>query len=397
MTKIAAGTNVPISQKNISLDLCTAVGSDVNFNALQLYADGKVRGDEDICSINQMTIGAGAVTFNVVGSRNSFYVDFESVHSDVAKIVINASLKSGQFSKIHDLTVMSSDNVEIVVDTSVRSESALIICELYKRADKWKIRNVSQGFNGGLVALAEHFGVNSSTLIEPARPAKPVKQPKSQDTKSKNNSGTDGNSLISLSKVSLTKSESTISLRKDDGKFGRIRVNLNWNQKQKKSGFFGTKRTNVDLDLGAFFEFKEAGKGVVQALGNSFGDFEKPPFIKLMADDRTGASSDGEWLEINGDAWPYLHRIMIFAFIYDGAANWKETDGIVRVIVPGQPEVEVKMNEFSSNSGNRMCAVATLQNTNNQIMVSRQVKFFPGHRELDKAFNWGFSWRAGSK
>lgn len=137
--------------------------------------------------------------------------------------------------------------------------------------------------------------------------------------------------------------------------------------------------------------------GVVQALGNSYGDLDQPPYIKLMADDRTGASTEGEWLEINGDAWSSIRRILIFAFIYEGAANWQETDGVIQLMVPGQPEVEVRMNEQNSNIRDIMCAVALLENSSNQIRVNRVVRFFTGHEQMDKEYGWGLSWSAGRK
>jgi tellurite resistance protein TerA len=130
-------------------------------------------------------------------------------------------------------------------------------------------------------------------------------------------------------------------------------------------------------------------------LGNGFGDYTYFPYVKLLGDDRTGAVTDGEWLEINGDMWPEIHRILIFAFIYEGAPNWAETDGKVRLMVPGQPEIEVKMNEFGSKMG--MCAVAMLENVRGKIKVTREVGFHRGHSYMDAHYGWGMNWRAGSK
>ncbi|MEM9756452.1 MAG: tellurium resistance protein TerA, partial [Pseudomonadota bacterium] len=199
---------------------------------------------------------------------------------------------------------------------------------------------------------------------------------------------------VNLSKVSLTKDKRTVSLQKSDGRFGKVRINLNWNQR-KQGGFLGFGKTGIDLDLGAFVEMADGQRGVIQALGNSFGDFHRAPFIKLLGDDRTGAVSDGEWLEVNGDNWSSLRRVLVFAFIYEGVANWQETDGVIRVLVPDQPEVEVRMNEYGSRYG--MCAVAELRNNSGQIEVERKVDFFPSHKEMDEAGGWGFRWKAGRK
>jgi tellurite resistance protein TerA len=42
----------------------------------------------------------------------------------------------------------------------------------------------------------------------------------------------------------------------------------------------------------------------------------------MAGDDRTGANSSGEFLYINGDHLKDLDRVCIYAFIYEGVANW---------------------------------------------------------------------------
>jgi tellurite resistance protein TerA len=388
MTTLAMGANAPLSSPDFTLDVHLPQGSQIDVTALQLYADGKVRGDGDMCFFNQPVIGNGTVSLKVSGDTQSFSLALGKIGADVEKIVVNATLDGGAFSSVSGLKLSVSDGIEMQVDTSGRSESALILCEIYKRNNQWKIRNVSQGFNGGLQALAEHFGVEVAAPASPEpapAPTPPVQKPSTPAPS------------VNLSKISLTKNESTISLKKDNGKFGRIRINLNWNQKTKSGGLFGMGKRGIDLDLGAFVEFRTGEFGVVQALGNSFGDLDALPFTKLMADDRTGTSTDGEWLEINGDAWSSFKRVLIFAFIYEGAANWQETDGVIRLMVPGQPEIEVRMNELASGKNDRMCAVALLENNGNQIRVNREVRFFSGHEQMDNGYGWGMRWRAGKK
>jgi tellurite resistance protein TerA len=114
-----------------------------------------------------------------------------------------------------------------------------------------------------------------------------------------------------------------------------------------------------------------------------------------MADDRTGASADGEWLRINGSRWAEIKRICVYAFIYDGVASWHSTDAVVTIYAPGQPPVEVKLNEEGGQLG--MCAIAMLENVNGAVRVNREVRFFNGHRKLDEAYGWGMRWTAGSK
>jgi len=245
---------------------------------------------------------------------------------------------------------------------------------------------VGQGFNGGLAALAPHLGVE---LAEPApapEPPKPAPKPTPELPKAE---PTPPPKQVSLTKVTLTKQNNTVNLKKDDGRFGKIRVNLNWNQRRSKLGVF-SQADSIDLDLAALVQTKNGYVYVVQALGNLFGDLNNYPFTKLLGDDRTGSVSEGEWMEINGDRWSEIKRVLVFTFIYEGVPNWKETDGVVRVLVPGQPEIEVRMNDYGDNRIN--CAVALLENHNDEVRVSREVTFHDGHIAMDKYYNWNIQW-----
>lgn len=201
---------------------------------------------------------------------------------------------------------------------------------------------------------------------------------------------------IRLNKENTT---TTVKLSKErtSGKYGKIDINLNWNQRSGNGGFLKSllgSNKSIDLDLGCLFELKNGNKGAIQALGNNFGKYEKEPFIVLDGDDRTGENKDGEWLHINGDNWDKFKRVVIYAFIYDGVPNWSKTDGIVTMKVNGE-NIEVKMDETSSNKV--LCAVALLENINNEIHVKRLVEYHNDQEMLDKSLKWGMSWRKGSK
>ena len=132
----------------------------------------------------------------------------------------------------------------------------------------------------------------------------------------------------------------------------------------------------------------------MQALGNRFGSLDRPPYVHLSGDDRTGAVADGEWLHINGSRWKDIAEVLVFAFIYDGVPNWDATDGIVTLHVQGQ-EIETRLTDGNPRHG--MCAIARLLNDGGSIRVERINRYFPGHRDMDRAFGWGFQWTAGRK
>ena len=151
----------------------------------------------------------------------------------------------------------------------------------------------------------------------------------------------------------------------------------------------------VDLDLGCLFKMRDGRPGAVQALGNSFGSLQNPPYIQLMGDDRSGQSVQGEFLRINGRQWDQLDRIVVFALIYQGAPNWAETDAVVTIQTPNQPTLEIRLD--SHRNDQRMCALVMLENDSGNIKVTKLVEYFLDHRFLDEAYGFGLRWVAGSK
>ncbi|MFN8090511.1 MAG: Tellurium resistance [Mycobacterium sp.] len=193
-------------------------------------------------------------------------------------------------------------------------------------------------------------------------------------------------SAVNLSKISLTKDAPRISLTKPGVQQGVMRVNLNWSANAR----------GVDLDLGCLWELSDGSKGVIQALGNNFGSEHSPPFIALDGDDRSGAVEGGENMRINLARPEQFRRILIFAMIYSGAANWAAVDGVVTMYPTSGPPIEVRLD--SPVSGARICAVAQVYYAEGGIHVSREVRYIDGSQStLDHAYGWGMAWKAGRK
>lgn len=193
---------------------------------------------------------------------------------------------------------------------------------------------------------------------------------------------------VNLSRISLTKSAPSVSLTKPGESQGVMRVNLNWSA--------GSGEQAIDLDLGCLYELTDGRKGVIQALGNSFGSQHTPPYIWLDGDDRSGAVAAGETMHINL-AQPHLfRRVLIFAMIYSGAANWAAVDAVVTLYPTSGPPVEVQLD--SPVNGAQVCAIAQVYYAEGALHVHREVNYINGsQRKLDEAYRWGLRWTAGSK
>ena len=399
MTTLTPGANTAVAAGSLSVTISytPVAGADLDVSAFLLNESGKVRGDNDMCFFGQQSVNNGAVKLvESAAGRSVFSVNLDAIDQAIEKVALTATIyeNKARFDAFPQLTVSVSGGIEAPIPTQGMQETALILGEFYRRQGAWKFRCVAQGFAGGLAPLAQHFGVDiAAPAPAPAVAPTPVPPPAPAPA---------APAPAPASKITLDKQRPSISLEKKDGDFGEIKINLNWNRTNPNAsgggGFFASlrgKSGGIDLDVGCLYEMDNGRKGAVQALGNAFGDFRDEPFIQLMGDDRTGSVSDGEWLRINGKEWRKMRRVLIYAFIYEGAPNWQATDGVITLYIPGEPPIEVRLSEEGGTKG--MCAIALLENVGGSVKVNRRVEFFKGHSDMDKAFGWGMRWAAGSK
>jgi len=399
MSTLTPGANTSVSTgvQTVTITYNPVAGADLDVSAFLLTDTGKVRGDNDMCFFGQQSVNNGAVKLvESAAGRTVFSLNLEAIDQAVEKVALTATIyeNKAKFAAFPVLNVSVSGGIEAPIPTQGMQETALILGEFYRRQGAWKFRCVAQGFAGGLAPLAQHFGVD---IAAPAPSAAPTPAPAPGGPPAAPAPA----SKVNLSKITLDKQRPSISLEKKDGDFGEIKINLNWNRSSQNSGgggFFASlrgKSGGIDLDVGCLYEMENGSKGAVQALGNAFGDFRDAPFIQLMGDDRTGSVSDGEWLRINGKEWRQIRRVLVYAFIYEGAPNWQATDGVITLYIPGEAPIEVRLSEEGGSKG--MCAIALLENVGGSVRVNRKVEFFKGHSDMDKAFGWGMRWAAGSK
>ena len=60
-------------------------------------------------------------------------------------------------------------------------------------------------------------------------------------------------------------------------------------------------------------------------------------------------------MRINGNQLSKIKRILVYTFIYEGVANWKQADGVVTIKYPKAEDIVVKMNEYDTNK--TMCGL----------------------------------------
>ncbi|WP_229914534.1 TerD family protein [Streptomyces capitiformicae] len=417
------GSNVAVPTTALRVELGWRSGPgvpDTDASAL-LLVGGKVRSDADFVFYNQPAHSSGAVRHE--GKRDaggqvtdSVLVDLARVEPAIETVVLAASADGGTFGQVPGLYIRVLDDragTEIArydsADASV--ETAFVLGEFYRRQGAWKFRAVGQGYSSGLEGLATDFGI---TVDEPqqAAPPAPVAPPVTAPppvtaAPPAHPAPPMPPTPVRLTKVTLTKDAPAVSLTKQGGTSGAMRVNLNWEVRKQFKGW-GAKlgravamHSDLDLDLCALFELSDGSKGVVQALGNAFGALHRPPFIHLDGDDRTGALASGENLTINLDHKEAFRRILIFVTIYEGARSFADLHATVTLQPQHGAPVDFSLDECTVPS--TVCALALLTNQGGDLIVQREARYLvpergvSPQRTVDYAYGWGMNWTPGRK
>ncbi|MET8976622.1 TerD family protein [Streptomyces sp. NPDC004539] len=380
---MSKGANVPVPTTALRIECGRRTGPgvpDVDASAL-LLVGGKVRSDGDFVFYNQPAHASGTVRYEGRSTSgglvtDTLLVDLARVEDDVETVLLAASADGGAFGQVPGLYVEVRDAARGTVvarfdSTGASVETAFVLGELYRRQGAWKFRAVGQGYDSGLEGLATDYGI---TVDEPQRPAAPP---------------------VRLTKVTLTKAAPSVSLTKQGGTSGALRVNLNWQSRA------GSAHTGLDLDLCALYELADGRKGVVQALGNAFGALERPPYIHLDGDDRTGAVAAGENLTVNLDHTADLRRVLVFVTIYAGARSFADLHATVTLRPQHGAPVDFSLDECTVPS--TVCALALITNTGGDLVVRREARYLvpergvSPQRTIDRAYGWGMNWTPGRK
>lgn len=366
--------------REIEVAMSVNGGAVYDYCCFGVDSAGKLSNDKYMVFYNQTQSPNREIVYTADGTGARFTINLSQLPSSIQKLVFTVSIDgTGTMGDIasHTATIRQGGQDAVALQLSgsdFHSEKAIISIELYQK-DVWRLGAVASGFNGGLGDLLRSYGGEEAMGKASAPPPPPPE--------------------AAPAKVELRKGQK-VNLRKSGSTLGEILINLNWSQPTKRGGLFSPRPAAIDLDLGCLFELKDGRKGCVQALGNAFGSLTEPPFIALDGDDRTGAVAGGENLRVNGAMIREIRRILVYTFIYEGAANWAEAKGVVTVKCPGSQEVIVRMDEYGSNLP--MCAIAMLENCNDETFsVEKLIQFFQGHKFMDEAYSWGMRWVAGRK
>ena len=151
---------------------------DLDSSVFLLGADSKVTDGGDFIFFNNLKHSSGSVEHlgdNLTGAGDGddeeIKIDLSKVPDNIEKIaftvtIYDADARKQNFGQVENAFIRVFDELngkELIrydLDEDFSIETAVIVGELYRNKGEWKFNAVGSGFEGGLAALGNHFGIS---------------------------------------------------------------------------------------------------------------------------------------------------------------------------------------------------------------------------------------------
>lgn len=181
---LAKGARVRLSELTGDSELRLGVTLDApgvafDFSVFGLDADERLSDDRYFVFFNQPASPENAIELLPPqdGDQASFRLRLDAVPAQVHRMALTATLDGdgtmGQVSSGHVRLLAGGQEVVrySFTGTEFSTERAVMLADVYRRADAWSIVAVGQGFDGGLQALLENYGGEVAAEEPTAAPA----------------------------------------------------------------------------------------------------------------------------------------------------------------------------------------------------------------------------------
>lgn len=151
---------------------------DLDAAAFILGENAKVRSDNDFIFYNNLKDSTGSIahlgdnkTGEGDGDDEQISIDLSTVPADISKIDFTVTIHEAQergqnFGQISNAFIRifnETTNEELIrydLSEDYSIETAVVVAELYRHGSEWKFNAIGSGFEGGLGALCNNFGIN---------------------------------------------------------------------------------------------------------------------------------------------------------------------------------------------------------------------------------------------
>ncbi|POZ51819.1 TerD family protein [Methylovulum psychrotolerans] len=191
MKNLQQGENISLSQAGITgsnlfsgISWITQSGQqvDIDVSAFLLNAEGKVSGDGDFIFYNQKEDASKSILLDTEPNNYNdvqlFSINLSKLPAYISKIVFVATIDNAVgepkcFGGVGELCIRIFEpdafNEKTIVykPNQLNRETSVSLGELYLHQSTWKFRALGQGFESGLDALAQTYGVDLSCDTQP--------------------------------------------------------------------------------------------------------------------------------------------------------------------------------------------------------------------------------------
>lgn len=161
---------------------------DLDAAAFLLKADNKVSSNSDFIYYGNLRHSSGCIehmgdnlTGGSDGDDEQIYVDLTKVPEHIERLAVTVTIYDGdrrcqnfgQVSNAFIRIVDSATDSELLrydLGEDFSTEVSVVVGEIYRYKGEWKFNAVGSGFNGGLKALCENYGVDME-IKDPERGA----------------------------------------------------------------------------------------------------------------------------------------------------------------------------------------------------------------------------------
>lgn len=321
-------TEVGMAQQfTLAVEL-TANNAVIDVACFGLDAQQQLSSDDYMTFYNQPKTPCGAVSWQANNQQQRFDIDLANLPASIDYLVLTATI-DGQ-ATMSELGA-SSVKLEQAGQTlasylfdgiSFNNERAVMLLQVYRKNDIWRINAIGQGFNGGLSALVTHFGgeVADDQAADSNITNSNVKDGNSNQistilpTSNANNNSTP----LNLKKVTLDKpgSEHRINLTK--GASDHLSVEAIW----MDNGDASADNDDLDLRVG-ILAYNSKDMSYIHAPAQ-VGSLTAMPFIQHQGDIKVASINEPgkETVLVNPNiAKHYSGKVALVFSVYSAVSN----------------------------------------------------------------------------
>ena len=314
-------TETGITQQFTLIAELTAGATVIDVACFGLDGQQKLVSDDYMTFYNQPKTPCGAISWQSAASQQRFDIDLSKLPDSVDYLVLTATI-DGQAT----MRELGASNVtleqagQILANytfdgSAFDSERAIMLLQVYRKNDVWRINAIGQGFNGGLSALVTHFG---GEVADDEATDKQLEENKSQNDSANNPNSPSTSQPFNLKKVTLDKpgSEHRINLTK--GGNDHLVVEAIWTD----NGDASVNNDDLDLRVG-ILAHNSKDMSYIHA-PEQIGSLTAMPYIQHQGDIKVASINEPgkETVLVNPDIAKYYGGKVALVFsVYSAVSN----------------------------------------------------------------------------